>query len=141
MAKKKEIKADNYYIVKNWMPLELGLGGSKLLVYAFLYAYSISENGNGCYYGGLEILSKVTGCTKKTAISTLAKLEEEKLIEKRKILLENGLERSYFRVLDDPLYEINLAMKSEDLSRDLEILGSNYHKWREITGGEDYRLF
>lgn len=141
MAKKKEIKADNYYIVKNWMPLELGLGGSKLLVYAFLYAYSISENGNGCYYGGLEILSKVTGCTKKTAISTLAKLEEEKLIEKRKILLENGLERSYFRVLDDPLYEINLTMKSEDLSRDLEILGSNYHKWNEITGGEDYRLF
>ena len=141
MAKKKEIKADNYYIIKNWMPLELGLGGSKLLVYAFLYAYSTSESGNGCYYGGLEILSKVTGCTKKTAISTLAKLEEEGLIEKRKIILENGLERSYFRALDEPLYELNLDLQSEDLNKDLEILGDNYTKWCEITGGNEHRVF
>lgn len=138
MAKKKEIKADNYYIIKNWMPLELNLGGSKLLVYAFLYAYSTSESGNGCYYGGLEILSRVTGCTKKTAISTLAKLEEKGLIEKRKILLENGLERSYFRVSEDPLYDINLNLQSDDLSKDLETLGCNFAKWNELTGRENY---
>ena len=108
-----------------------GLGGSKLLVYAFLYAYSTSENGKGCYFGGVEALSKVTGCTKRTAISTLAKLEEEGLI--MKYLKKGGL-IAYYRVADEPLYKINMVLQSEDLNKDLEILGCNHSKWIQITG-------
>ena len=36
--KKKEIKQDNFYTIRYWMPEKLHLGGTKLLVYGFLCA-------------------------------------------------------------------------------------------------------
>lgn len=58
----------------------LGLQGNALLVYAVIAGYS--ANGQGCYYGNLEYLCQLTGCSRRTAIRTLQELVDLKLVKK-----------------------------------------------------------
>lgn len=58
----------------------LGLQGNALLVYAVIAGYS--ANGQGCYYGNLEYLCQLTGCSRRTVIRTLQELVEQKFIKK-----------------------------------------------------------
>lgn len=58
----------------------LGLQGNALLVYAVIAGYS--ANGQGCYYGNLEYLCQLTGCSRRTVIRTLQELVDLKLVKK-----------------------------------------------------------
>ena len=58
----------------------LGLQGNALLVYAVIAGYS--ANGQGCYYGNLEYLCQLTGCSRATVCRTLKDLVEQKFIKK-----------------------------------------------------------
>ena len=100
---KKIVNPDSFYTVYSWMPVELGLSGNDLLVYAFIYAYSTNESGKGCYFGGYEALSQSLGCTTKSVERIVHKLHDESLIEIKQAELENGLKRNYYRGNPDPL--------------------------------------
>lgn len=66
---------------------DLGLKGNELIVYAFINGYS--QEGNGCYFGGLKRLMEVCGiASKHTAIAILRNLIGRGLIE-RTVTMEN----------------------------------------------------
>lgn len=127
--KKKEIKQDNFYMIRYWMPEKLNLGGTKLLVYGYIYAYSVNENSKGYYYGGQETMSRATGCSKRQLLRVLESLRDEGLIEIKKATLENGLERNYYRVTAEPL--VGIASKE-----DLDTLKGTLDAWKDCINTE-----
>lgn len=134
--KKKEIKLDNFYTIRNWMPIDLGLGGTKLLVYAYLYAYSTGENSKGYYFGGQEIISKATGCTKRQIMRVLDGLKSDGLIDIKKCKLNNGLERCYYRIKTEPLKDIE-SNDIEDALRTMEITSTAWNNLEYFERGID----
>lgn len=129
---RKKVNPDAYYKIYNWMPVGLGLSGSKLLVYAYLYAYSTSENGKGCYFGGHEAISKNTGFSTRQITRTIQALMNEGLIERKTVVFDNGLERNYYRITTAPLEE-NVLEFSEDVKSDLTIIRSFNDNWDNLT--------
>ena len=130
---KKQIKPEGYYIVYNWMPTLLSLSGAKLLVYAYIYAYSTNESGKGCYFGGYEAMGLAVGCTAKNAKKVAQELSESGLIEKKLIGLENGLTRSYHRTSVEPLEKISYV---EGIAEKLEVIRSFTPAWEELQSIE-----
>lgn len=69
-----------FFVVQDWMISELGLKGNELLVYAVIYGYS--QEGQGCYYGGMSFLAESLGITRQTAITSCKNLAERGLIRR-----------------------------------------------------------
>ncbi len=126
---KKLVNPDSFYTVYSWMPVRLGLSGSKLLVYAFIYAYSTNESGKGCYFGGYEAISQSTGCATRSVMRAVQELNDNGLIEIKQVDLENGLKRNYYRVKVEPLLDLQYSVSIE---RDAKIINSFSDSWDDI---------
>lgn len=127
---KKQINPESYYSIYNWMLSDFGLSGSKLLVYAFIYAYSTNTSGKGCYFGGYEAMSLSVGCSTKNLQKVTQELCEEGLIEMQQAKLENGLRRNYFRVSIYPLEKISSTVMS--VAGKLEDIHSFDKEWEDL---------
>lgn len=127
---KKQINPEGYYTVYYWMPTLLGLSGAKLLIYAYIFAYSTNEKGKGCYFGGYEAMSLSVGCTSKNAQKVVQELSESGLIELKQIELENGLKRNYHRVSIEPLEKISDSVDS--MAEKLEVVRAFTPAWEEL---------
>lgn len=68
----------------------LQLKGNELLVYSVIHSFSQGEQG--CFYGSLNTLAEIVGCTFQTALTTLKSLTEKGLINKRDIYAD-GVKR------------------------------------------------
>ena len=82
------INPNNFYTVQGWMLSELELKGTALATYAIIYGFS--QDGKSEYAGSSAYLCEWLGCTKKTALTTLADLTEKGYLKKRTII-ENGV--------------------------------------------------
>ncbi len=127
---KKQVNPDNFYSIYNWMLTDFGLSKTKLLVYAFIYAYSINTGGKGCYFGGYEAMSLSVGCSTKNLQTITQELCDIGLIEKQQVELENGLQRNYFRVSIEPLEKI--APYTQSVTDRLEDLHSFDPVWNDL---------
>lgn len=107
-----------FTIFRMWMSQELGLGGNDLLVYAFIYKYSIGKLG--FYYGGYAHIQLSTGGARSTVIRSLQRLMDTEMIFRKTKVSQNGLERHYYRINFEKLENID----SEDLKEAL-IAGEN----------------
>ena len=67
-----------HYVITDKMR-RAGLTGNALLVFAVLDGYS--QNRQGCFFGSLEYLADVVGCTTRCLRATLRKLEEDGFIK------------------------------------------------------------
>lgn len=75
------IQPHNYFTTQGWMVTELGLKGNELQAYAIIYGFS--QDGVSEFVGSLQYVSEWLGCSRPTAIKTLAGLVEKGLIKKR----------------------------------------------------------
>jgi uncharacterized phage protein (TIGR02220 family) len=82
------INPNNYYTIQGWMLSELGLKGNALAAYAIIYGFS--QDGKSEYAGSSAYLCEWLGCTKKTALTTLAELTEKGYLKKR-VIIDNGV--------------------------------------------------
>lgn len=126
---KKTVNPNGFYSVYNWMLVDLGLKGSKLLVYAFIYAYSTNESGKGCYFGGNEAIAQSTGFTTRMVVNDVQELSNEGLIEIQQAELENGLKRNYYRVSSgalEPLKDYNTVAQA------LEVIYKFSDSWGDV---------
>ena len=76
----KKIPEKSFYPIYGYMLEELKLGGSELLVYAILNAFS---RGNSSYYGSQEYLSRLSGLSISTVKRALNSLLDKNLIERK----------------------------------------------------------
>lgn len=129
--RKKLVNPDSFYTVYSWMPVELGLSGNDLLVYAFIYAYSTNESGKGCYFGGYEAISQSIGCVSKTIERIVYELNDKSLIEIKQATLENGLKRNYYRVNPEPLEP--LADRCSTVKDGLKAIAFLSEFWEDLT--------
>lgn len=88
-----------------------GLTGSDLLVYALIHSYS--QNGNGCYYGGLPFLSKVSGLSQRSMYRILDNLMRKGFIEKSVMISEDGTKVNCFKASFDKMAKIDNMSKSD----------------------------
>ena len=149
---KKKINPDEFYTVYNWMPVALGLNGTKLLVYACIYAYSTNKEGKGCYFRGHEAMSDATGCSTRQITRTIQTLLKDGVIEAKTAVLENGLTRSYYRVATEPLEgkvieysnrvaeELKVIRGFDDNWNDLKRLSKNVKEIKEKEFSEDVKI-
>ena len=82
------INPTNFYTVQGWMLADLNLKGTELAAYAIIYGFS--QDGKSEYAGSSAYLCEWLGCTKKTALTTLAALTEKGYLKKREII-QNGV--------------------------------------------------
>lgn len=68
------------FIIEDWMISEKGLGGHELLAFALIH--SVTQNGNGCWYGGYDKLAERIGAKQRGTIDAVKSLVEKGLIEK-----------------------------------------------------------
>ena len=92
-----------YYIVFTWMSDDLGLKGNDLHIYALIAGFS--RSGQGCFHGSLQYISKVCGCTIRTAQNTLKDLVNKGLIHKREIW-ENGVKMCQYSIVPQGMEKI-----------------------------------
>lgn len=131
MARQKtQINPEHYYTIYNWMLTDLGLSSSELLVYAFIFAYSTNANGKGCYFGGSEAMSLAVGYGTKTVQTSINKLCEARLIEKKTVTLKSGAVRNYLRVNEEALIPLSSLPIMEE---PLETLRSFDLMWEDLT--------
>ena len=72
------MKGDSFINICGWMRTELNLKGNELLAYALFWGFS--QNGDGSYHGTLNDLPQWLGCDRRTAMRTIASLEDKGLI-------------------------------------------------------------
>lgn len=89
------IKDENYVLISGWMKNELNLKGVELFLYAIIYGFSQSENGE--FAGSIDYLIEWTSCTKKTVINALTSLVEKGLVEKEKVHVAGGIYSCRYR--------------------------------------------
>lgn len=129
----KKYKPESYFTVKAWMVNNLGLKGNKLLVYAFIYAYS--RAGDGCYYGGNEGIKLYTGCATSSIPRVVTELINAGLIEVQTATLKSGLTRNYYRVATDILEKVKESLVEhgwEDMGSELVSIHTFDEVWRHI---------
>lgn len=76
------IKKENFVTIQGWMLSELKLKGNELLVYAIIYGFS--QDGKSWFKGSHQYLAEWTNITRPNVIEILKRLEEKKLILKKK---------------------------------------------------------
>ena len=85
------ISDGNYITIQRWMRTDLKLSGNELIVYAIIYGFS--QNKQGEFTGSAQYLADWVGCTRRTVMTILSRLVEEKLITKTEIVLNNNVTR------------------------------------------------
>lgn len=93
------INPTNFYTVQGWMLADLGLKGTELATYAIIYGFS--QDGKSEYAGSSAYLCEWLGCTKKTALTTLAALTEKGYLRKREII-QNGVKLCAYVAIRTP---------------------------------------
>ena len=111
-----------YIHIEGWMREELDLKGNELLVYALIHGFSQEEQG--CFFGSLDYISRMCGCTRPTAIETLKKLRERGLIHKREIV-ENNVKMCQYTALQGGSKEILPVVKNLDRGSKEILLGGS----------------
>ena len=111
-----------YIHIEGWMREELDLKGNELLVYALIHGFSQEEQG--CFFGSLDYISRMCGCTRPTAIETLKKLRERGLIHKREIV-ENNVKMCQYTALLGGSKEILPVVKNLDRGGKEILLGGS----------------
>lgn len=111
-----------YIHIEGWMREELDLKGNELLVYALIHGFSQEEQG--CFFGSLDYISRMCGCTRPTAIETLKKLRERGLIHKREIV-ENNVKMCQYTALQGGSKEILPVVKNLDRGGKEILLGGS----------------
>lgn len=71
---------ENYITVQGWMINELNLKGNELLLYAIIYGFS--QSGQGEYFGSQRYISKALKISLPTSNKIINKLLKRGLIEK-----------------------------------------------------------
>lgn len=72
--------SEQYYTVFGWMPTELKLKGSEILIFALINSFS--NGAEGCYIGSYADIKAQTGLCRDSAIKTINRLIEKNLIVK-----------------------------------------------------------
>ena len=85
------ISDGTYITIQGWMRTDLNLSGNELIVYAIIYGFS--QNKQGEFTGSAQYLADWVGCTRRTVMTILNKLVEEKLISKTELILNNNEKR------------------------------------------------
>ena len=85
------------FTIQEWMMTELKLSGNELLVYALIF--QVSQDGESEYASGLKYISEKLNITVNTVHSTLTKLLEKGLVDKREIIVKKGKMCNYKAVL------------------------------------------
>lgn len=75
-----KVTEKNYITIQGWMVTDLKLRGNELMLYALVYGFS--QDGEGCFTGGLQYVMDWIGCSKPTAISLLKSLTTKGYIER-----------------------------------------------------------
>ncbi len=88
MAESK-VKRDNFITIQGFMLTELGLKGNELIIYAIIYGFSQSGEGQN-YTGSLQYLADWTNSTKRSVINNLNSLVEKGYITKQ-YTVKNGV--------------------------------------------------
>ncbi len=76
-----KVRKDNYVVIQGWMLTDLQLKGNELLVYAIIYGFSQTDDGQR-YTGSLQYLADWTNSTKQGVMKNLKSLIEKGLLEK-----------------------------------------------------------
>lgn len=93
--------APEKYIKVTKTMLDAGLRGNKLLVYAYIYNYSL--NSDDYYYGGQKQIAEFTGIAQPNVSRAIAELESCGLIEQRAIEFKGVRKSVYVAAPIDPL--------------------------------------
>ena len=131
----KKYNPETFFTIKAWMVRDLRLKGNKLLVYAFIYAYSCNSEGNGCYYGGNEGIRLYTGCATSSIPRIVTELINEGLIEVQTATLNNGLSRNYYRVSTYPLENVKESLEEHgwnNMGAELSTIHTFDEVWNHI---------
>lgn len=84
-----KVRKDNYVVIQGWMLTDLQLKGNELLVYAIIYGFSQTGDGQR-YTGSLQYLADWTNSTKQGVMKNLKSLTEKGLLEKSERII-NGV--------------------------------------------------
>lgn len=76
-----KVKGENFFVVQGWMVTELKLKGNELLVYAIIYGFSQSGEGQR-YTGSLQYLAEWINGTKQGVIKNLKSLVDKGFVGK-----------------------------------------------------------
>ena len=68
------------FIIHDWFINKLNLKSNELIIFALIFSFS--RDGNSKYYGSLNYLMNISGCTKPTVIKVLNSLIEKGFIRK-----------------------------------------------------------
>lgn len=68
------------FIIEDWMISERHLGGHELLAFALIH--NVTQNGDGCWYGGYDKLASRIGAKQRGTIEAVKSLVDKGLIEK-----------------------------------------------------------
>ena len=135
----KKGKISGYYNIYQWMPINLKLGGTKLLVYGFLYNFSVE--GKGYYYGDRKFMSEMTGCSERQLSRVLDELCKPNfdygmraLVEYKKIKSKYSVDRKVYRVNNQILIQmVNDGIDFPDsLEKDINKMKNNLRNWEEV---------
>ena len=85
------ISDGTYITIQGWMRTDLKLSGNELIVYAIIYGFSQKQQGE--FTGSAQYLADWVGCTRRTVMTILKKLVEEKFISKTELILNNNEKR------------------------------------------------
>lgn len=93
------INPNTYYTVQAWMVNDLGLHGNELALYAIIWGFS--QDGRSEFVGSISYIQEWLGCSRPTAIKTLATLVDKGLIIKK--VAKNGFDCNAYKALPNPL--------------------------------------
>lgn len=88
-----ETEMKNYRVYK-WMRNWVECGGTALQIFALIYEHSAND---GWFQGTAKEIADWIGVTRTTVMTNLKWLVEQKLIIKKKVIL-NNVEFAYYRV-------------------------------------------
>ena len=92
----------SYLTIQSWMVTDLHLKGNELMAYALIWGFS--QDGQSCFYGSFSYVMEWVGCSRRTAIRLLQKLEEKGLIRKWQEDVNGVPHNRYMAVVDNDGY-------------------------------------
>ena len=119
------INPNAYFTVQAWMVNDLGLHGNELTLYAIIYGFS--QDGRSEFVGSISYVMEWLGCSRPTAMKTIASLVEKGLIEKK--LATNGIDSNSYKAV------LNLA---EGRQNSLPGVGKNFSGGRQNSLPNNY---
>ena len=84
-----KVNVEHYVVIQGWMPKELNLQGSKLIIYAIIYGFTQEK---GKFSGSLQYLADWTNSSRRNVLRNLQALCEQGLLLK---ISEKGKNRRF----------------------------------------------